>query len=105
MISKEKRLEGYLLTIVDISLAPDFKQATVYFSSLKDKLNVEDTEKLLNELGHHWYRPLGQRVKMKYTPRLTFEFDTTMERGDRVLNILREIEEAPTTPPTENKPS
>jgi ribosome-binding factor A len=38
---------------------------------------------------------------MKYTPRLTFEFDTTMERGDRVLNILREIEE--TAPPQESE--
>jgi len=97
LISREKRLEGYLITLIDISLSPDFKQATVFYSSLKQNLNVEDTSKLLNELGHHWHRTLGQRVRMKYTPRLTFEFDSTMERGDRVLNILREIEEPPLT--------
>lgn len=97
LISREKRLEGYLITIVDISLAPDFKQATVFYSSLKQNLNEEATCKLLNELGHHWHRTLGQRVRMKYTPRLTFEFDTAMERGDRVLNILREIEDVPDT--------
>ncbi len=93
LIAREKRLEGYLITLIDISLAPDFKQATVYYSSLKPKLNIEETSKLLNELGHQWYRAIGQRVRMKYTPRLTFEYDTTIERGDRVLNILQQIRE------------
>ena len=94
LISREKRLEGYLITIIDVSLAHDFKQATVFYSSLKQPLHIDETSKLLNELGHHWHRTLGQRVRMKYTPRLTFEFDSTMERGDRVLNILQEIEDS-----------
>lgn len=93
LIFREKQLEGYLITIVDISLAPDFKQATVYYSTLNHHLNIESTSKLLTKLARHWHRTLGQRVRMKYTPLLTFEFDATMERGDRVLNILREIED------------
>lgn len=33
-----------------------------------------------------------EKVVLKYTPRLLFELDPSIERGDRVLQLLQEIE-------------
>ncbi|MGF1678342.1 MAG: ribosome-binding factor A [Candidatus Methylacidiphilales bacterium] len=95
LMSREKTLEGTLLTIVDVTLSPDFKQATAYFSSLNPRLRVAETEALLDDLAHHWHRDIAKRVHMKYIPRFIFRFDQSLERGDRVLNILRELDTPP----------
>jgi ribosome-binding factor A len=36
---------------------------------------------------------INRDLTLKYTPRLTFELDTSLERGDHVLDLLAEIEE------------
>ena len=36
---------------------------------------------------------IGKHIALKYTPRLSFELDTSLERGDRVLQVLSEMEE------------
>lgn len=92
LMAKEKQLEGKLLTLTGVSLAPDFKQATVFFSTLDNRARPEELEAKLNELGHGWHRDLGKRIRLKYTPRLVFEFDQSVARGDRVLELLNEIE-------------
>jgi len=92
-MSREKQLDGLLLTVTGVTLAPDFKRATIYFSTLNPGLNFEETEALLDELGHHWHHQIGQRVRLKYLPRFHFKYDAALARGDRVLNLLRKIEE------------
>lgn len=101
-MSREQRLEKMLLTIVDVTTSPDMKQATVYFSSLNKNLNIASTEKLLDEMAHTWHKTLGQRVRMKYIPRLHFCFDNSMERGDRILQILNELDDSNTSDKEDN---
>jgi len=36
---------------------------------------------------------INRDLTLKYTPRLTFELDTSLERGDHVLDLLAEIDE------------
>ena len=38
---------------------------------------------------------LAKRVVLKYTPHLSFHLDESLERGDRVLKILQDLEEPP----------
>ena len=42
---------------------------------------------------------LSRRVVLKFTPRLHFKLDVAAERGDRVLNLLSELE-VPADEPT-----
>jgi ribosome-binding factor A len=41
---------------------------------------------------------LSRRIKLKYTPRLDFRLDETVEKGFRVLSILSELDLPPETP-------
>lgn len=35
---------------------------------------------------------ISRNIKLKYTPRLSFELDTSVEKGDRILDILSKLE-------------
>jgi ribosome-binding factor A len=37
-------------------------------------------------------RELAKRVVLKYTPHLNFKMDDSIERGTRVLEIMRDLE-------------
>jgi ribosome-binding factor A len=45
-----------------------------------------------------------KRVVLKYTPQLHFEIDHALERGDRVMQIMDEIE-IPPDPPVASDPT
>jgi len=86
--------ETGVITIIDVGMARDMKTALVFVSVLGSD---EQKQKALNLLKNHrvqlqsW---LAQAVTLKYTPRLMFRLDTSLERGDRVLNIMNELESA-----------
>jgi ribosome-binding factor A len=45
---------------------------------------------------------IGKDVILKYTPRLTFELDTSIEKGDAVLSLLHTMERRGELPPEED---
>jgi ribosome-binding factor A len=47
---------------------------------------------LLARVAREWQGEIGARLRTKYTPRLNFRFDTNLKRGDRVMEILGELE-------------
>jgi hypothetical protein len=50
---------------------------------------------------------IAQKVVLKYTPRLSFALDTSLEEGDRVLTLLSTLEPdrtAPNAPEPESTP-
>jgi len=93
LITKEQTLDNLLITITDVTLAPDLKQATIFFSTLSQTKSAETVAGLLSRHAHHWHHEISKRVHMKYVPKLHFSPDDTIERGDRVLNILRELDQ------------
>ena len=44
---------------------------------------------------------ISKNVTLKYTPCLTFELDTSVERGDHILDLLSHLETEETAPPDE----
>jgi ribosome-binding factor A len=88
-MSQSLDLEGLLITISSVELPPDMKQAFVYVSTL----NPEGTAlKLLNRNRVAWQGTIGHRLGLKFTPQLQFRFDGAIERGDRVMQILTQLE-------------
>ena len=93
LLSREKSLEGLLITVTDVEISPDLRQAFVYISSLNKEYTPEDILNRLNELRSNLQSSLSKRVVIKYTPRLNFRYDQTLERGDRVMEIMNEIDQ------------
>jgi ribosome-binding factor A len=94
LAAREKSLDGALLTFTSVAVSPDLRNAYVYVSSLNEGLAPEQILSLLARLAREWQPQIGARLKTKYTPRLNFRFDANLKRGDRVMEIMRELEES-----------
>ena len=91
-MSQSLDLEGLLITISSIDLPPDMKQAFIYVSTLNPEVEQVAALKLLNRNRAHWQGIIGRRLGLKFTPQLHFRFDDAIERGDRVMEILTQLE-------------
>ncbi len=83
---------GGLITVNDVGVAGDLKSATVFVGIVG---NLDEQQKGLRRLNRARLRIqglLGRAVMLKHTPRLRFALDGSIERGNRVLSLLEEIE-------------
>ena len=80
------------LTVTRVECASDLRDANVYISIFEHK---EDRKKMISELNRRRQeitRMMIKRVKLKYTPRLHFYLDESIEKGDQILSILDELD-------------
>ena len=84
--------EAGLITVNDVDLAGDLKSATVFISILGNPDQQKRGFQLLNEHRVRIQGFVGRAVVLKYTPRLKFAFDDSIVRGNRVLQIIEELE-------------
>lgn len=92
LLSRQKSLEGMLITVTHVDITPDLRQAFVYVSSLNQQLQEEEVIASLNSIRKELQHDIVKRVVIKYTPKISFRFDDTIERGDHVMNLLNELD-------------
>lgn len=86
--------ESGLITVNDVDVSGDLHSAIVFISILG---NAEQQKRGMALLTQHRKRIqglVGRAVVLKYTPTLKFLFDDSVVRGNRVLQILEELEKA-----------
>jgi ribosome-binding factor A len=83
-----------LISVNDVDVAGDLKSATVFISILG---NPDQQKRAFQKLAEHRVRLqslVARAVVLKYTPTLKFVFDDSIARGNRVLQIIEELEKA-----------
>jgi ribosome-binding factor A len=65
--------------------------ARVYFTVMGDEKARRDTEKGLQSSVPFLRRELGRRLGMRYVPDILFAFDSSLEYGNRIETLLKEI--------------
>src|SRR5947208_10747889 len=86
--------EAGLITVNDVDVAGDLHSAIVFISILG---NAEQQKRGLDLLTRHRKRIqglVGRAVVLKYTPTLKFLLDDSVVRGNRVLQIIEELEKS-----------
>lgn len=81
------------VTITHLKLTEDLKSARVFYSVMGDKESVAQSCKVVEELTPHIRHQLAQRLNLRRTPALVFEFDDTPSRAGRVFEILEQIKQ------------
>ena len=94
--------EAGLITVNDVDLAGDLKSATVFISILGNPDQQKRGFQLLNEHRVRIQGFIGRAVVLKYTPKLKFAFDDSIVRGNRVLQIIEELEKTSPVKEDEN---
>ena len=80
------------LTVTRVECAPDLRDANVYVSIFGHQYDRHEMIHTLNRRRQEIIRMMIKRVKLKYTPRLQFHLDESLEEGDNILTILNELE-------------
>ena len=91
IIARELNFEGALVSINHVDVASDLKNAHVFVSVL----GAASGESVIGKLTSNratLQAELARHVTMKYTPHLIFHLDNSIERGARVIEIMREME-------------
>ena len=91
ILAREISFEGALVTINNVEVTSDLKNAHVFVSVLGSETR-ESVMKKLEEHRSTLQSELARRVTMKFTPHLLFHLDESIARGSRVLEILQQIE-------------
>lgn len=79
------------ITVTNVELAPDLRRAKIYVSVLGDETTQVKTLRGLEHAKGFVQTELGSRLKIRYTPILTFCIDETAKKS---LHISKLIDEA-----------
>ena len=82
-----------LVTVQAVDLTADFKHCHVHIGVLGSEREQLDAIHALAERRPHLQHELSKRVILKYTPALHFHLDHSVERGTKVMEIMRQIDE------------
>jgi len=81
-----------LLTVNDVVVAPDLRTATAFIGFVGSKAQRSAAPDRLEARSARIQQLLGSGLRLKWTPVVRFVLDDSVERGNRVLALLDEIE-------------
>jgi ribosome-binding factor A len=80
------------VTITQVETAADLGHARVWVSVYGSEEEKESSMAALRAATPWLRRELGQRLRLRKVPQLSLRRDDSIESGDRVLRILRDLE-------------
>lgn len=90
---REFPVELGIVSVSEVGVSNDLHSAKVFVSSIGDNKTQQRAFRAVLKSASKIQFQLGQTVALRYTPKLKFVMDEARNRGDRVLQILDEIED------------
>ena len=79
-----------MISVTKVKVTPDLKYAKVYVSFLNSK-SVEKNMQGLKDSAGFIRSQVAKTVNLRITPELVFEYDDSIEHGEKIDSILKEI--------------
>jgi len=83
-----------LISVNDVTLSGDLRNARVFVSVLGNPQQQRNGLAALQKYRARVQGLVAKKVILKYTPHLRFVADDSVERGNRVLQLIEELERA-----------
>jgi ribosome-binding factor A len=84
-----------LLGVTAVEMSGDLQHATVYLSSADPKADMEDVLRVLGQAKSFIRAELGRRrLDLRHLPALNFVHDRSIERGSRIEELLKGLDDA-----------
>jgi ribosome-binding factor A len=80
------------VTITKVVISDDLKEAKVFYSVLGDERDKRESQKTLVRARGFIQKLIGERLGLKFTPHLAFYFDSSIEYGAKIDEILKILE-------------
>jgi len=77
-----------MITLTDVEVTPDVAHAKVYFTLMGDSDAIEQTTSGLEHAAGFLRSELARRLKLRVVPQLNFKYDSSVERGARLSQLI-----------------
>jgi ribosome-binding factor A len=79
------------VTITYTKLSRDMSSARIYFIMQGEMKAIKEAEKTLNKAAGFIRHELTNNVDLRYTPKLTFVYDQSIERSLRIGKLIEDL--------------
>ena len=87
-------LAGVAITVTEVAMSPDLRQATCYIMPLGGQ-DADEVLAAINKVGRWVGGQVARRVHLKFSPRLKFCIDDSFDNADHIQQLLRRNDVAP----------
>ncbi len=81
---------GYI-SVGEVRVSPDLRNAKAYVMALNEDDDLEAILKALNEESHQFSKEINRVSNMKFTPKIRFVRDESVEEAQRIDDLLRSV--------------
>jgi len=80
------------VTVTDVEMTGDLREAKIFVSIMGGDEQVKNSlEGLQSALGFI-RREIGKRIRLRFTPEISFALDTSLDYGDHIQKLLLQVE-------------
>ncbi len=90
---KDDRVGSGMVSVTDVDVSGDLQHAKIYVSIYGSDEAREETMAGLKSATGYVRSELGSRVRLRRTPEVIFLEDRSIERGNKVLSLLNQIQD------------
>ena len=91
-LRRRYRSETVCWTITDVDVSADLRNGTVAYSVIGDEMKAREALLFFRKHTGEIRKEVSKHVVLKYSPKLTFVQDFGIERVNRVMEILDELD-------------
>jgi ribosome-binding factor A len=95
ILRRRYQSEAVALTVTEVRVAPDLREARVFVSVIGDAETAADRLRWLRRQASAIREEIGRRIVLKYLPRFEYVLDESGARTFRVLQILDALDRRP----------
>ncbi len=81
-------------SITHVEVSGDYRHAKIYVSVMGSDEERNNTMKALKHATGFLRHELASRIVLRYMPEIVFKLDTSIEKGSRILELIRENEQS-----------
>ena len=82
-----------MVTVNDVDVTPDLKNAHIFIGIIgNESEKIKIVNRLNKERGAIQHK-VSKRVVMKFTPKMHFKSDLSIERGVRTLSVIESLDD------------
>lgn len=85
------------ITVTEVKVTPDLRSARVYYRLL-DPTRRTEIMHAIQQKAKIIQREVGSQVNFRNTPRLTFEYDESLDYGNKIEQLFIKIKDSESTP-------
>ena len=80
------------VTVTDVEMTGDLREAKIYVSVMGGEDQVKSSLEGLNSALGFIRREIGQRIRLRFTPEISFALDTSLDYSDHIQKLLLQVE-------------